>query len=160
MNCIFCNILKNNTAIIYEDEFFFSIFDKFPVTPGNALIIAKRHVTSSFDLTQKEWVTLKKSIEETTKVINSTDLNKLYTNFINSPLNEVSQKYSKKMLEHLAINKKPEGYNLCINEGEAAGRTVHHFHFNILPRFMGDMNGPQRGIKKIFPEFECYLDKK
>jgi histidine triad (HIT) family protein len=31
-----------------------------------------------------------------------------------------------------------DGYNLVVNNGEAAGQSVFHFHFHIIPRFHTD----------------------
>ena len=42
--CTFCNIYKNNIGIIYENDLFFAQFDRFPVTPGHAEVIPKRHI--------------------------------------------------------------------------------------------------------------------
>jgi len=154
--CIFCDIYETGVGIIYENDKFFSIFDKFPVAPGNALIISKRHVANLSELTQEEWAVLKEAIDSTIKVIESSDLKSLYSGFVNNPLNEKSKSFSQIMLTHIGISKKPEGYNFGVNEGEAAGRTIAHFHVNIIPRYFGDMKDSQRGIKKIFPEFERY----
>ena len=83
---------------------------------------------------------------------------KTYQGFIDNPLNDKSKAFAQKMLKHIGIDKVPEGFNFAINEGQAAGRTIEHFHLNIIPRYFGDMEGPQRGIKKIFPDFEYYKD--
>lgn len=45
----------------------------------------------------------------------------------------------------------PDGYNIGINEGEAAGRTVHHLHLHIIPRYKGDVEDPHGGIRNIIP---------
>ncbi len=39
---------------IYENDFFFIIRDKFPVSPGHSLIISKDHKTDYFTLTEFE----------------------------------------------------------------------------------------------------------
>ena len=31
-----------------------------------------------------------------------------------------------------------DGLNVIVNHGEAAGQTVHHVHWHIIPRFSGD----------------------
>lgn len=33
---------------------------------------------------------------------------------------------------------KPDGFNIVANNGTAAGQSVFHFHFHIIPRFMQD----------------------
>ena len=45
----------------------------------------------------------------------------------------------------------PDGFNIGINEGEAAGRTVHHLHIHLIPRYSGDITNPHGGIRNIFP---------
>jgi histidine triad (HIT) family protein len=35
---------------------------------------------------------------------------------------------------------KSDGFNVIINNGAAAGQTVYHFHFHIIPRFNSDFN--------------------
>lgn len=43
--CIFCGIINRqlDSYIVYEDEKFVAILDKFPVSPGHTLVIPKRH---------------------------------------------------------------------------------------------------------------------
>jgi len=41
----------------------------------------------------------------------------------------------------------PDGYNIGVNCGEAAGQTVPHFHCHVIPRYQGDMARPQGGIR-------------
>jgi diadenosine tetraphosphate (Ap4A) HIT family hydrolase len=41
----------------------------------------------------------------------------------------------------------PDGYNIGMNCGEAAGQTVFHFHCHIIPRYKGDMEDPRGGIR-------------
>jgi diadenosine tetraphosphate (Ap4A) HIT family hydrolase len=48
-------------------------------------------------------------------------------------------------------DRKPDGYNIGMNCGEAAGQTVLHFH--VIPRFIGDMENPRGGIR------HCIKDK-
>jgi len=45
----------------------------------------------------------------------------------------------------------PDGYNIGINEGDAAGRTVHHLHIHLIPRYRGDVEDPHGGIRNIIP---------
>lgn len=41
----------------------------------------------------------------------------------------------------------PDGYNIGMNCGEAAGQTVMHFHCHIIPRYEGDMKDPRGGVR-------------
>lgn len=41
----------------------------------------------------------------------------------------------------------PDGFNIGINCGEAAGQTVFHFHCHIIPRYKGDMKDPRGGVR-------------
>lgn len=41
----------------------------------------------------------------------------------------------------------PDGYNIGMNCGEAAGQTIFHFHCHIIPRYKGDMEDPRGGVR-------------
>lgn len=41
----------------------------------------------------------------------------------------------------------PNGYNIGMNCGEAAGQTIFHFHCHIIPRYNGDMKNPRGGVR-------------
>ena len=43
----------------------------------------------------------------------------------------------------------PDGYNVGVNVGAAAGQTVFHFHFHIIPRYFGDVEDPRGGVRKV-----------
>ncbi len=42
---------------------------------------------------------------------------------------------------------KPDGYNIGMNCGEAAGQTVFRFHCHVIPRYAGDMKDPRGGVR-------------
>jgi diadenosine tetraphosphate (Ap4A) HIT family hydrolase len=42
---------------------------------------------------------------------------------------------------------KPDGYNIGMNCGEAAGQTVFQFHCHVIPRYIGDMKDPKGGVR-------------
>ncbi len=50
----------------------------------------------------------------------------------------------------------PDGFNIGINDGEAAGQTVGHLHIHLIPRYRGDCADPRGGIRWLVPEQAKY----
>jgi diadenosine tetraphosphate (Ap4A) HIT family hydrolase len=50
----------------------------------------------------------------------------------------------------------PQGYNIGINDGTAAGQTVPHLHVHLIPRFEGDLPDPRGGVRWVLPEKAKY----
>jgi len=50
----------------------------------------------------------------------------------------------------------PNGYNIGINDGAAAGQTVPHLHVHLIPRYTGDQRDPRGGVRWIFPDRARY----
>jgi len=50
----------------------------------------------------------------------------------------------------------PDGFNIGINDGAAAGQTMPHIHIHIIPRYNGDTEDPRGGIRWIFPKKAKY----
>lgn len=158
-HCLFCRIYKNKDGVVYENKYFFVQFDRFPVSPGHAEIIPKRHVASVFDLMLEEWESLQYILIFTKYIIEETDFRKLYVEFARNPLNAESERLCKEALRHPGLEKTPDGYNVGINEGEAAGRTIHHLHIHIIPRYLGDVENPVGGVRNIIPGKGDYTKK-
>ncbi|MCQ6277065.1 HIT family protein [Bacillus sp. V3B] len=59
----------------------------------------------------------------------------------------------KKMIDE---QDQPDGYNIGINCGEAAGQTIFHVHVHLIPRFRGDMEDPRGGVRGVIPEKQRY----
>lgn len=53
----------------------------------------------------------------------------------------------------------PDGFNIGVNVGAAAGQTVPHLHIHLIPRYQGDQEDPRGGVRKTFPEKAVYWDK-
>jgi diadenosine tetraphosphate (Ap4A) HIT family hydrolase len=51
---------------------------------------------------------------------------------------------------------RPDGYNIGINDGPAAGQTVPHLHIHLIPRFEGDQADPRGGVRWVIPEKADY----
>ena len=50
----------------------------------------------------------------------------------------------------------PDGFNIGINDGVAAGQTVMHLHIHLIPRYTGDQPDPRGGVRWIFPDKASY----
>jgi len=50
----------------------------------------------------------------------------------------------------------PQGYNIGINDGTAAGQTVPHLHVHLIPRFVGDVPDPRGGVRWVIPDKAKY----
>lgn len=50
----------------------------------------------------------------------------------------------------------PDGYNIGINDGAAAGQTIMHLHVHLIPRYSGDTTDPRGGVRWIFPDKAAY----
>jgi len=46
---------------------------------------------------------------------------------------------------------RPDGYNIGVNIGAAAGQTVFHLHIHVIPRFVGDVDEPRGGVRHVIP---------
>ena len=111
-------------APILQNELAFVIYDKYPVNPGHALILPKRHIASFFEANP----------DEVTAML--------------ALLNEMRQRTDASLA--------PDGYNIGVNIGEAAGQTVKHVHVHLIPRFHGDMENPRGGVRGVIPAKQSY----
>lgn len=58
---------------------------------------------------------------------------------------------SKKVRELIAAKFHPDAFNIGLNDGIEAGRTVHHVHQHLIPRYKGDVQNPRGGVRHIIP---------
>ena len=52
---------------------------------------------------------------------------------------------------------KPDGFNIGVNVGEAAGQTVFHLHVHVIPRYRGDVPNPRGGVRHVIPHRGDYF---
>lgn len=63
---------------------------------------------------------------------------------------------AKEIIEEI---RSPDGYNIGMNCGIAAGQTVMHFHCHVIPRYIGDMEEPRGGVRGVIPNKQNYEEK-
>jgi diadenosine tetraphosphate (Ap4A) HIT family hydrolase len=59
----------------------------------------------------------------------------------------------------LAAEFKPDGFNVGVNEGYAAGQTIMHAHVHLIPRFSGDVKDPRGGVRWVIPHKAPYWEE-
>ena len=114
--CIFC---KPQREILAENAHAIAVFDTYPVSPGHALILPRRHAVTVWDLPQAEYLACYALVLELKPV--------------------------------LEARFKPDGFNVGVNCGEAAGQSVWHAHIHVIPRYKGDTPFPKGGVRHVIP---------
>lgn len=73
MNCVFCEIIRRAAPshVIYEDDDFIAILDKYPISIGHTLVLPKKHFERVRDLSQKEFCAMYARVHALNTVIAS-----------------------------------------------------------------------------------------
>jgi diadenosine tetraphosphate (Ap4A) HIT family hydrolase len=114
-DCPFC--ARTSGEHLAANELAVAFPDGFPVNPGHALVVPRRHVASYFDLTEHEQAAVWRLVAQ--------------------------------VKEQLDRDRGPDGYNVGINAGAAAGQTVWHAHVHLIPRYPGDVEDPRGGVRWV-----------
>lgn len=112
--------------VLALDDLFAVVKDKFPVTAGHTLVIPRRAVKRFQELKVPEKARLLELVE-----------------------------WTQRHLERTLVPV-PEGFNLGVNDGPAAGQTMPQFHFHVIPRRTGDVADPRGGMRWVIPERAKY----
>lgn len=112
--------------VLSEDELFIVARDKYPVSPGHSLIIVKRVVARFSELTADEKARLTRWIDWCISHLQTT------------------------------LKPQPDGFNVGLNDGPAAGQTVSQLHVHVIPRYQGDVADPRGGVRWILPDKARY----
>jgi diadenosine tetraphosphate (Ap4A) HIT family hydrolase len=118
MACVFCERVVSGD-LLAGNALAAAFPDAFPLTPGHALVVPRRHEPDFLALTADEQAALWSLV----------------------PL----------VRAHVEARHRPDGWNLGVNVGEAAGQTVGHAHLHVIPRYAGDVADPRGGIRWIIP---------
>ncbi len=121
--CLFCR--PPGDRIFFRAELVIGMWDAYPVSPGHALLIPRRHIPTWFEA----------NAEERDALIGAMDA-------------------AKAVIEK---DHRPNGYNIGINCGAAAGQTIFHLHIHLIPRFLGDVADPRGGVRHVIPDKANYL---
>ena len=121
-DCPFCK--PHPERIIDQGSLTFVLWDAYPVSPGHALVLTRRHVVSFFETTMEERAELLECVDRARAAIE--------------------------------VELKPDGYNIGINDGAAAGQTVPHLHVHVIPRYRGDSADPRGGVRWILRDRADY----
>lgn len=57
-----------------------------------------------------------------------------------------------------ASGNRPDGYNIGVNVGTAAGQTIDHAHLHVIPRHRGDVDDPRGGVRWVVPARAAYWE--
>lgn len=107
--------------VLTVDDLFAVVKDKFPVTLGHTLIIPRRAVVRFQELNSSEKARLLELVD-----------------------------WAQRQLGTMLVPA-PEGFNLGVNDGPAAGQTMPQFHFHVIPRRAGDVADPRGGVRWVIP---------
>ena len=111
---------------VIETDLVIGFFDRYPVSPGHVLLVPRRHVANWFEATPEERAALIDAIDDAVAIIET------------------------------RLERRPDGFNVGFNSGEAAGQTVMHLHLHVIPRFLGDVDDPTGGIRGAVPHKRIY----
>jgi ATP adenylyltransferase len=125
-SCPFCD-LENSERVFFEDSLIRALWDGYPISPGHALVVPRRHVAGWFEATADERAALVRGIDAARAAI---------------------------LERH-----EPDGFNIGVNVGEAAGQTVFHLHVHLIPRYAGDVPDPRGGVRRLIPDKARYWDE-
>ena len=73
LNCVFCDIIQRTvpSQVIYEDDQFMAILDKYPISKGHTLVLPKKHFQRVKELSQKEFCAMYARVHALNALISS-----------------------------------------------------------------------------------------
>ena len=122
--CPFCSPPADR--VFLEADSVIALWDGYPISPGHALVVPRRHVAGWFEASRDEQIAIVDALESVKAAI----------------------------VEAYA----PDGYNIWLNSGRAAGQTVFHLHVHVIPRYNDDVEDPRGGVRWVIPDRAAYWE--
>jgi diadenosine tetraphosphate (Ap4A) HIT family hydrolase len=108
--------------VLLENELALCIADADPVTPGRSLVIPRRRVADGLALHQTEWNAVVEPLKLRREQLGAQDASiSGWAGLLNA--------------------------RGGLNSGEAAGQSVFHAHWHLIPRRTGDDKSPRGGVR-------------
>ncbi len=120
---VFC-ALEGSGRVLLENELALCIADAYPVSEGHSLLIPRRHVADGLELHQPEWNAVVELLKLRRDQLSAQDATiSGWAGLLNA--------------------------RGGLNSGEAAGQTVFHVHWHLIPRRTGDDDCPRGGVRGV-----------
>jgi superfamily II DNA or RNA helicase/diadenosine tetraphosphate (Ap4A) HIT family hydrolase/HKD family nuclease len=119
VSAVCCFCAVPSGRVTHEHALALALRDQNPVTVGHTLVVSRRHVVTYFDATAAEQAALWELVDEVRRDLDA------------------------------QLERRPDGYTVGFDAGLAAGQTVMHAHIHVIPRYEGDTDHPQRGVRDV-----------
>ena len=126
--CVFCEEYGQGWNTFAETDLWRARWDLYPATPGHVEIVPKRHAQYIEELTDNELHGMMWFARYAMGQVRDTDLIGLYTAFLAESNDKTQPFLSSALLAARYHGRQPEAFNLGLNDGPAAGQSVHHLH--------------------------------
>ena len=123
--CAFCAVIEAGD-IEWSNDDAVAFRDRFPISPGHALVVPRLHEPNLFEL--------------------------------GAPVRAALWALVDVVQRDLSVALAPDGFNVGVNVGAAAGQTVDHAHIHVIPRYSGDVDDPRGGVRWIVPSRAAYWE--
>lgn len=90
---------------------------------------------SFFDLGPQDVKGLREALKAAKHLIETVDKRVLYERIKERKVSINSLRFCQEVLDSVFIGQLSIAYNIGINEGRAAGRTIDHLHIHLIPRY-------------------------
>jgi diadenosine tetraphosphate (Ap4A) HIT family hydrolase len=118
---VFC-ALEGSGRVLLENELALCIADAYPVSEGHSLVIPRRHGADGLELHQPEWNAVVGLLKLRREQLSAKDATiSGWAGLLNARGGQ--------------------------NSGEAAGQTVFHAHWHLIPRREGVCEQPRGGVR-------------